>query len=53
MFSSFYFLSYAIQAKEKVENTIKKAHDELKESRAQQAEARYLLMTYFLLLVYL
>ena len=28
------------QAKEKVENTIKQAHDELKESRAQQAEAR-------------
>ena len=28
------------QAKEKVENTIKQAHDELKESRAQQAEAK-------------
>ena len=25
-----------------MENTIKKAHDELKESRAQQAEARYI-----------
>lgn len=31
----------ALQAKTKEESTIKRAHDEIKDSKAQQAEARY------------